>query len=135
MPDTGVDPPVILVVDDEIRILSALRRSLRREGYRILIAEDGASALRILDETPVDLILSDQKMPGMSGLELLEQVEERRLPAVRILLTGWPEEIPPARKTALGIRAVLLKPWDDGTLKRVLRQALAPGGAPSTGRS
>jgi response regulator RpfG family c-di-GMP phosphodiesterase len=115
---------VVLVVDDEARILSALRRTLRREGYEILTAETPAEALRILEERPVDLILSDQKMPGMSGLELLARAAERRPSAARLLITGWTEEVPQRQLEALGVRALLPKPWDDGELKRTLRQAL-----------
>ena len=61
------NPPVILLVDDEPRILSALQRLLRREGYRILTADSGASALSILDQESVNIILSDLRMPGMDG--------------------------------------------------------------------
>jgi len=117
-------PRVLLVVDDEARILSALRRTLRREGYEILTAETPAEALRILDERAVDLILSDQKMPGMSGLELLARAAERRPGAARLLITGWTEEVPQRQLEELGVRALLPKPWDDGELKRTLRQAL-----------
>ena len=117
-------PRVVLVVDDEARILSALRRTLRREGYEILTAETPAEALRILEERAVDLILSDQKMPGMSGLELLARAAERRPAAARLLITGWTEEVPQRELEALGVRALLPKPWDDGELKRTLRQAL-----------
>ncbi len=70
-------PPVLLLVDDETRILSALRRTLRREGYEILTAESVAEGLRILESREVDLVLTDQKMPGMSGLEFLAQVADR----------------------------------------------------------
>ena len=66
------DAPALLIGDDEPRILSALRRALRREGYEIVTAETAAEALRILDERPVDAILSDHKMPGMSGVQFLE---------------------------------------------------------------
>lgn len=117
-------PRVVLVVDDEARILSALRRTLRREGYEILTAETPAEALRILEERAVDLILSDQKMPGMSGLELLARAAERRPGAARLLITGWTEEVPQRQLEELGVRALLPKPWDDGELKRTLRQAL-----------
>ena len=60
-------PPVILLVDDEPRILSALQRLLRREGYRILTAGSGAAALSILDQESVNIILSDLRMPEMDG--------------------------------------------------------------------
>ena len=117
--------PTVLVVDDEERILSALKRSLRREGYEIVTAESAARALAILAERPVDLVLSDQKMPGMSGLELLEQAARLRPDAALVLFTGWTQEIPQQELENLGIRALITKPWDDAALKQTLREALA----------
>ncbi len=118
------DLPVVLVVDDEVRILSALRRSLRREGYEILTAETVEEALRVLDERSVALILSDQKMPGMSGVQFLAEAARRRPEAVRMLITGWTEEIPREQLEELGVRALITKPWDDEKLKATLRRAL-----------
>jgi len=118
------DTPTLLVVDDEARILSALRRSLRREGWRILTASTPDEALRMLDEEPIDAVLSDHKMPRMSGLEVLEVAARRRPNAARILISGWPDEIPAERLAALGVRALVPKPWDDAELKRILRAAL-----------
>jgi len=112
----------VLFVDDEARILSALQRSLRREGYRILTAQTPAAALRLLDEEPVDVVVSDQKMPGMSGLELLAEVVRRRPATRRLLITGWPEEIPQEQVEALGIVALLPKPWDEKELRAILRR-------------
>ena len=117
--------PILLVVDDEARILSALRRALRREGWRVLTAGTPSEALRILDEEPVDAVLTDHKMPRMSGLDVLEAAARRRPAAARLLISGWPDEIPPARMAALGIRALIPKPWDDAELKRILRESLA----------
>ena len=118
------ETPAVLVVDDEARILSALRRSLRREGYEILTAETVEEALRVLDERSVELILSDQKMPGMSGVQFLAEAARRRPEAVRMLITGWTEEIPREQLEALGVRALITKPWDDEKLKATLRRAL-----------
>jgi CheY-like chemotaxis protein len=115
---------VLLVVDDEEGILSALRRALRREGLEILTAGGSAEALARLGERQVDAILSDHKMPGGGGLELLERAARLQPRAARLLLTGWPDEIPPERVRALGIRAVVPKPWDDAELRAVLRKAL-----------
>jgi response regulator RpfG family c-di-GMP phosphodiesterase len=116
--------PTLLLVDDEARILSALQRALRREGWRILTAGTVAEALRCLDEEPVDAVLTDHKMPRMSGLDVLEAAARRRPAAARLLISGWPDEIPPERMGALGIRALIPKPWDDAELKRVLRESL-----------
>ncbi len=117
--------PTVLIVDDEERILSALQRSLRREGYEIVTAESAARALAILAERPVDLVLSDQKMPGMSGLELLEEAARLRPDAALVLFTGWTQEIPQQELENLGICALITKPWDDAALKQTLREALA----------
>ena len=118
-------PATVLLVDDEVRILSALRRVLRREGYRLLTAETPEQALRILDEQAVDVILTDQKMPGMSGLQLLAEAARRRPGARRLLITGWTEEVPREQMEALGIRAMIPKPWDDAELKATLRAQLS----------
>ncbi len=121
--------PTLLIVDDEARILSALRRSLRREAYDIVTAETTSEALRILDEQPIDAILSDQKMPGMGGDELLQEAALRRPDVVRMLITGWTEEIPRERLEELGVCALVTKPWDDARLKTTIRRALglSPG--------
>jgi response regulator RpfG family c-di-GMP phosphodiesterase len=121
--DPRREQPTLLVVDDEERILSALRRTLRREGYHVITSESVHEALEILDTRPVDLILSDQKMPGMSGLQFLEEAARRCPGAARMLITGWTEEIPAEKLEELGIRGLITKPWDDARLKEVLRQA------------
>lgn len=116
--------PIVLLVDDEKHILSALSRSLRREGYEILTAGSADEALRLLDEQQVDLIVSDQKMPGTHGLAFLTEVERGGSRVPRVLLTGWPEEIPRAEIERAGITALLPKPWDDAELKSTLRSCL-----------
>jgi len=116
--------PCVLLVDDEPRILSALRRTLRREGLEIVTAESAAEALRILDERSVDAIVSDQKMPGGSGLSLLTEAARRCPDAVRMLITGVTDEIPRAALESAGVCALITKPWDDARLKATLRRAL-----------
>jgi CheY-like chemotaxis protein len=114
---------VVLLVDDEPRILSALQRALRREGYDLLAAETTVEALRLLDEHAIDCVLSDHKMPGMTGIELLAAAAERRPHAARMLITGWNQEIAEDELTRVGVRRVLSKPWDDAELKQALRDA------------
>lgn len=115
----------VLIVDDESRILAALRRSLRREGWKILIAEGPSEALRTLEKMPVDLVLSDHKMPGMTGSELLREVSQRWPNVVRILITGWAEAVTDAEVREIGIAALIPKPWDDAELKATLHRHLS----------
>ncbi|HXG27624.1 MAG TPA: response regulator [Nevskiales bacterium] len=78
----------VLFVDDEPRILNTMRM-LFRGRYEVLTADGGAQALELLKTRPVDVIVSDQRMPGMTGIELLRQARERMPGAMRILLTGY----------------------------------------------
>lgn len=117
--------PVLLIVDDEAGILSALCRSLRREGYRILTADSPARAIAVLEEMRVDLVLTDQKMPGMTGLELLAEAKRLCPSAARLLISGWAEAVSPHELEALAIESLLPKPWDDAELKEALRKSLA----------
>jgi CheY-like chemotaxis protein len=115
---------IVLLVDDEPRILSALQRALRREGYELLTAETPGEALRLTEQNPIDCVLSDHKMPGMTGLELIEQIAKRRPDAARLLITGWNSEIDRSALERTGVHTVLPKPWDDSELKRALQKAL-----------
>lgn len=116
--------PTLLLVDDEERILSALRRTLRREGYEILTANSVADALEVLDQRPVDLVLSDFKMPGMTGMELLAEARRRQPRVARLLITGWSQAVSPAELAAAEVTMLISKPWEDADLKRALREAL-----------
>jgi response regulator RpfG family c-di-GMP phosphodiesterase len=116
--------PVVLIVDDEPRIVSSLLRVLRREGYELLSAERPEDALRLVEERAIDCVLSDYKMPSMTGIDLLERIARRHPHAARLLLTGWPNEIDAAARARGGVHTVLQKPWDDADLKLALRKAM-----------
>jgi CheY-like chemotaxis protein len=131
-PGVATQRPTLLIVDDEAQILSALKRSLRREGYEIVAVESAAAALRILDQRCVDAILSDHKMPGISGVQLLARAAEMRPDIVRMLITGWTNEIPSERLEEVGICALVTKPWDDAKLKATLRVVMGAGQASSS---
>ena len=118
--------PRVLLVDDEAQILSALVRSLRREGYELLSAQGSRQALRLLKRSErIDLVLTDHKMPGMSGLELLRETADLQPDAARLLITGWSKAVSQREIESLGIAAVVPKPWEDGELKAVIRKALS----------
>jgi CheY-like chemotaxis protein len=115
--------PLLLLVDDEPRILSALRRTLRREPFEVLTAEGPIEAMRAIESHALDLVMTDLKMPGMTGLELLQRVAQLHPRAARLLITGGTEVIPEASLRAVGVRAVISKPWVDAELKETLRAA------------
>jgi response regulator RpfG family c-di-GMP phosphodiesterase len=117
--------PVVLLVDDEAHILSALRRVLRREPYELLTAPSPKEALAVLAQRAIAVVVSDQKMPGASGVAFLGEVAARYPATKRVLLTGWPEEIAQGERDAARLAAVLLKPWDEAQLKATLLRCLA----------
>jgi adenylate cyclase len=117
--------PVLLLVDDEPGILSALRRLLRTPRYEVLLAESGAAALEILASREVDLIVSDMRMPNMSGAEFLARAQTLYPDTMRILLTGYSETDSVIRAiNEGGVYRYLNKPWDDHDLLLTVAQAL-----------
>ena len=118
-------PWTLLCVDDEPNILSALRRSLRTEHWRVLTANSGAEALETLAHENVDLVISDMRMPEMDGAQLLEQVSQRWPASIRILLTGHADMNATVAAINRGrIFRYLNKPWDDEELRATVRQGL-----------
>jgi len=114
----------LLLVDDEQNVLHALRRLLRREGYHILTAGSGAEALELLALQPVQVIVSDQRMAGMSGVEFLSKVKELYPETVRISLSGYSEISTVTDAINKGaIWKYITKPWDDEALVEEIRLA------------
>ena len=115
----------ILFVDDEPHILSALKRCLRKEPYQCRFAGSGAQALELLSQQPSDIVVSDMRMPKMTGVELLSQVAVRYPDTIRLVVSAWADsnEILDAINQGHIYRYVI-KPWDDRELRAVLRQAI-----------
>jgi len=114
----------LLVVDDEENILAALRRTLRREPYTVLVANSGAEGLRILAERHVDVVVSDQRMPGMSGTDFLRSVKKAYPHTVRMVLSGYTELKSVTDAINEGaIYKFLTKPWDDDHLRANIAEA------------
>jgi response regulator RpfG family c-di-GMP phosphodiesterase len=122
---TPVSRHTILCVDDEINILNALKRLLRREDYTLLTASSGNEGLEMLAVNDVHLVLSDQRMPGMSGTEFLAEIKEKYPDIIRIILTGYTEVDTITESINRGhIYKFFLKPWNDENLKLEIRKAL-----------
>lgn len=116
--------PVVLFVDDEERIVNLLRMIFRTV-YQVEIATSGADALKIIESKHVDLIVSDQRMPGMLGIELLTEVRQRSPNTMRILLTGYSDlaAIVGSVNEAEVFRFIN-KPWDHDEIKLVVAEAV-----------
>ncbi|HBK49845.1 MAG TPA: two-component system response regulator [Pseudomonas sp.] len=117
--------PTVLLVDDEESILNSLRRLLRGQPYDVKLATSGEQALAQMAEGPVDLVMSDARMPGMDGATLLAQVNQHHPSTVRILLTGYADPSAIIKAVNDGqIHRYISKPWNDDELLLTLRQAL-----------
>ena len=117
--------PTLLFVDDEPGILAALRRLFRPHGYRIFIAEGGAAGLEILEKEPIDLVISDMRMPEMDGAAFLKEVCGRWPNVMRILLTGYADMTSTVAAINQGeIYRYISKPWDDIEIVTVVREAI-----------
>jgi CheY-like chemotaxis protein len=126
-PDTA---RTLLLVDDEPAVLYALERVLRREGYRMLQAASPAEALELLAVNDVQVVLSDQRMPMMTGAEFLARVRELYPHTVRMVLSGHVDIASLKEAVNRGAIAKLLsKPWDDDELRDAVREAFAEASA------
>jgi PAS domain S-box-containing protein len=116
----------LLIVDDEENILQSLRRLLRRDGYVIHLAGGGEAGLEVLAKEPIGVIVSDQRMPGMTGSEFLSRVKEQWPNTVRIVLSGYTElnSITEAINNG-AIYKFLTKPWDDNQLREHIAEAFS----------
>lgn len=115
----------ILLVDDEPAILEGLEESLRREPYVIQTATSAAAALEVLAVSECDVVISDERMPGMPGSEFLGVVCRQHPQAIRILLTGQATLEAAVRAINEGeVFRILLKPCAPDELQRVLRAAI-----------
>lgn len=129
MPNEQTQPartvPTVLCLDDEPSILRSLVRAFRTEPVRMLTTSDAAEALAILRREPVRLILTDYRMPAMSGVQFLEQAREIAPDVFRILLTGYADLGAVSNAINQGhIYKVIYKPWNDDDLKLAVRSAL-----------
>ena len=137
---TSTPRPRILFVDDEERILTALKMIFRAK-YHVLTAANGHEALEFIEKFKIPVIVSDQRMPGMQGVELLRRARDLSPDSVRVLLTGYSDLASIVGSINEGeVYRFISKPWDNQELQQVITEAvgigqhqlnrLAPTGAP-----
>lgn len=113
----------ILIVDDEAEILHSLRGLLRME-FEVHTAQSGRDAVKVLEQEPIHVILSDQRMPEMAGVELLNRARGERPGAIRVMFTGYTDVKAVIDAINRGqIFRYLAKPWQPEALLAVLREA------------
>lgn len=113
----------VLIVDDEPDILLSLNGLLRRD-FQVFTAETGERALEIMQERPIHVVMTDQRMPSMTGVELMGRVRSEHPEAIRIIFTGYADTraVVEAINTG-GLYRYITKPWDPDDLIDVIREA------------
>ncbi len=115
----------VLVVDDDPVVRKSFDRVLSGKGYAVITAESGEEALHKLDEERYDIVYSDIRMPGMSGLEVAENVKARRPWTPVVIITGYGTEAAEARAKAAGVSSFLHKPLSPEMIEDSVRDTLA----------
>lgn len=115
----------VLFVDDETRVLSSVRRLLRKQNWNLLFASSGMQGLEIIEGHDVDLVVSDIRMPHMNGLEFLNKVKERFPNIERIAFTGYADDEMLSRIfSEAEVYMLIPKPWDNNEMKSIISDAL-----------
>jgi diguanylate cyclase (GGDEF)-like protein len=114
----------LLLVDNEALLVAAVKRALRSEGYRIITADSAEAALDVLARTPVQVILCEHRLPGMSGPQFLAKATRLYPDTMRLILSGYTELESVLDAVNRGeIYRFLTKPWDDVQLRQNIRDA------------
>ena len=115
----------LIIVDDEKNVLNSLRRLFRNETFEILLTTDHKEAMRALDQNMVKVVMSDQKMTQITGIEFLRIIKKKYPNIVNILFTGYADLKMATEAINKGeVYRFINKPWNDADLKTVIRQAL-----------
>jgi two-component system NtrC family response regulator/two-component system response regulator HydG len=114
----------LIVIDDEVNAAAALETLLREDGYEVSRANDAKSGLALLETTEADVVLSDLRMPGMDGLELLARIKEIRPETMVILMTAYGTVKTAVRAMKMGAEDYLGKPIDVEELEVILQKTL-----------
>lgn len=115
---------VVLVVDDEGAIRYSVTKTLERSGYQVITASSGEEALDILNERNFDVVLTDIRMPGISGVDLLAQIKEQSPDAVVILMTGYASLGTAVESLRLGAHDYLIKPSTSEDIRESVKRGI-----------
>jgi CheY-like chemotaxis protein len=121
----------VLVVDDDPAVRRSFDRVLTGKGYAVITAENGEEALHKLNEEKYDIVYSDIRMPGMSGLEVAEKIRARRPWTPVVIITGYGTDIAEERAKAAGVSKFLHKPLSPAMIEDSARDVLAVPAAPA----
>ena len=115
----------LLLVDDEENILNSLKRTFRKEQYKIVTAKSGMEGLSVIGKEKISLVLSDHRMPGMEGVEFLNEVRQKSPDTIRMMLTGYADMQSVMNAINHGeVYRFITKPWDDEEIRFIVRDAL-----------
>ncbi|MDD3846987.1 MAG: sigma-54 dependent transcriptional regulator [Syntrophorhabdaceae bacterium] len=115
----------ILAVDDSPATLEVLQRNLAAEGYVVFTAANVTEAIKILDATPIDLVITDLKMPGLSGVHLVRHIRENFRDMEVMMITGYPSVKGAVEAMKTGAEEYLVKPFTDEELLSAVARALS----------
>ena len=118
--------PIVLYIDDEESNLRIFKNSFRRD-FEIYLADSAQKGIEILNETKIDVIITDQRMPGKTGLELLKEIHDifPEIPPHRLMVSGYaaPRDINTAFEE-YGLFRFISKPWEAEDLKRIILEVI-----------
>jgi len=114
----------ILIVDDEENFLTILSSLMKKQGHKVVTAGDGKKALKLIHMEAPDVLLSDVKMPGMDGIELLKKAKELDPDLPVVMITGFADIPGAVNMIKLGAHDYLPKPFDNNEVIRVVQRAL-----------
>lgn len=125
--------PVVLFVDDKQQVLKAIERTCRTEEWTTIGARNGTKALETMRSRVVDVVVSDMRMPGMKGAELVSHIADQFPETVCVLLSGYADFGDTIDAINSGnVRAFITKPWDNDQLKSTIRKCLGSKGLDAT---
>jgi DNA-binding NtrC family response regulator len=119
--------PAVLCVDDDPLVLRSLERLLREEAVEVLTTLHPELALRWVEDHDVRLLVTDQRMPGMTGTKLIEEVMCSSPSTACVLLTAYPQDTAVLPDFLSGTYGLVAKPWDGAMLRSMIRQILKEG--------